>query len=92
MKTTARKIFAPLLRRLESGTEPYNYKPLSRKILLFFGAVFTGLGTLAGSIIPADADPGYYFPVAIFILVGCYGLIIGLLGSDRAVANIWGNK
>jgi hypothetical protein len=92
VKTALRKIFAPLLKGLESGTDPYHYKPLSRKILLFFGVTFVGLGALAAYLIPADADPGYYFPVIVFILAGGYGLLVGLLGEDRAVAKIWGNK
>ncbi|WP_339899256.1 hypothetical protein [uncultured Gilvimarinus sp.] len=92
MKNALRKIFAPLLKGLESGTEPYNYKPLSRKVLLFFGAVFTFLGLLAAWLIPEGADPGYYFPVVVFTLAGTYGLIVALLGEDRAVAKLWGNR
>lgn len=92
MKTALRHLCRPLLAPLEAGNEPYHYKPLSRKVLLFFGAVFTFLGLLAAWLIPADADPGYYFPVVVFTLAGLYGLIVGALGEDRAVAKIWGNK
>lgn len=92
MKQTLRKVFNPILAPLEAGDEPYHYKPLSRKILLFLGMVFTFLGLLAAWLIPADADPGYYFPAIVFTLAGLYGLIVGALGEDRAVARIWGNK
>lgn len=92
MKTTLRKLFKPLLAPLEASSEPYHYKPLSRKILLFFGAAFTFLGLLAAWLIPEGSDPGYYFPVVVFTLAGLYGLIVGALGEDRAVARIWGNK
>lgn len=92
MKKLLRTLFRPILAPLEAGDKPYHYKPLSRKILLFFGAVFTFLGLLAAWLIPADADPGYYFPVIVFTLAGLYGLIVGALGTDRAVARIWGNK
>lgn len=92
VKARLRKIFSPLLKGLERGTEPYHYKPLSRKILLFFGATFIGLGVLAAWLIPTGAELGYYFPVVVFILAGGYGLLVGLLGEDRAVAKIWGNK
>ncbi|MDO6746393.1 hypothetical protein [Gilvimarinus sp. 1_MG-2023] len=92
MKTSLRKVFKPLLAPLEAGTEPYHYKPLSRKVLFFFGAVFTFLGLLAAWLIPEGADLGYYFPVLVFTLAGLYGLIVGALGEDRAVARIWGNK
>lgn len=92
MKALLRNVCAPLLKGLESGTEPYHYKPLSRKILLFFGVTFVGLGVLAAWLMPTDAEIGYYFPVIVFILAGGYGLLVGLLGEDRAVAKIWGNK
>ncbi len=92
MKQTLRNLFAPLLKPLEAGDEPYHYKPLSRKILLFFGVVFCGLGVLVLYLMPADPDPGYYLPVIVFLAAGSYGLVVGLLGNDRAVAKIWGNK
>lgn len=92
MKQALRALFAPLLNPLESGGEPYHYRPLSRQILLFFGVVFCGLGALVLYLMPADADPGYYLPVVVFIGAGSYGLVVGLLGNDRAVAKIWGNK
>ncbi|HEY7885592.1 MAG TPA: hypothetical protein VIC08_11680 [Cellvibrionaceae bacterium] len=92
MKNALRALFSPLLKPLEAGDDPYHYKSLSRKILLFFGVVFCGLGTLVLYLIPPGADVAYYLPVVVFIVAGSYGLIVGLLGTDRAVAKIWGNK
>ena len=92
MKNALRALFSPLLKPLEAGDEPYHYKSLSRKILLFFGVIFCGLGALVCYLIPAGADVVYYLPVVVFIVAGSYGLIVGLLGNDRAVAKIWGNK
>lgn len=92
MKDALRKLCWPLLKKLEAGSEPYHYKPLSRKILLFFGAIFSALGIGVALLIPPEADLGYYIPVVVFIGAGGYGLIVAALGSDRAVAKIWGNK
>ena len=92
MKNALRALFSPLLTPLEAGDEPYHYKSLSRKILLFFGVTFCGLGAQELYLIPDRADPGYYPPGVVFSLAGSYGLIVGLLGNDRAVAKIWGNK
>ncbi|MER2493197.1 hypothetical protein [Catenovulum sediminis] len=90
MKELARKIFAPVLRPFEAGAEPYHYKPLNRTILLVVGFLFLVLATTVYFLSP----PGYGFliPFTVFGAGGCLCLIIGLLGADRAVAKIWGNK
>lgn len=92
MKASLRKLFAPLLHPLERGDEPYVYKPLSRKILLAVSALFSIMCAAIIYLMPADADKGYLIPVVVFGLVAATGLIVGLLGDDRAVAKIWGNR
>lgn len=90
MKKTLRNLCSPLLRPLESGTGAFEYKPSHRKALLFISVTFLGLATTV--LVRADgADAGYLFPVCVFGIGGLLGLVIGLLGEDRAVAKIWGS-
>lgn len=90
MKSILRKVFSPLLRPLEAGTEAFDYKPSHRWILLFVSGVFSLLALLV-VIMGGQEDPGYLIPVSIFGLGGLLGLIVGLLGEDRAIAKIWGS-
>jgi len=92
MKHVLRKIFSPILNIFESGTEVYVIKPLSRKILIVISILFSCLASAILYLLPDNPDPGYYLPVVIFALIAIIGFIVGLLGSDRAVAKIWGNR
>jgi len=92
MKKALRKIFSPVLNIFEKGDEAYNYKPLNRKILLFMSVVFMGLAVLVIYFSPDNGDLGYLIPVIVFMALSIVGLIVGLLGNDRAVSNIWGNR
>lgn len=92
MNVFLRRVFAPILNFFEKGNEPYHYKPLNRKILIVMSALFLGLALSVLYFIPADADKGYYFPVVVFSIIAIVGLVVGLLGTDRAVAKIWGNR
>jgi len=91
MKPLLRTIFSPILNLLESGTEPYIYKPSHRKILIIMGGMFTGLACVVLWLAQGQ-DPGYFLPVIIFGLGGLLSLMVGFLGSDRAVAKIWGSR
>ena len=91
MKEQLRRLFSPVLSIFEKGTEPYNYKPLNRKILIIMGLLFSGLAAGVFYSTPGD-DIGYLLPVIVFSTVGVVCIIVGLLGNDRAVAKIWGNR
>ena len=91
MKQQLRTLFSPLLKRFESGTEPFEYKPSQRKILIFVSIIFSGLSALV-VFLSQGADPGYLFPAVVFGLIGFVGLVVGLLGNERAVSRIWGNR
>ena len=90
VKKLLRTLFSPILNIFESGDEPFSYKPSHRKILVFMGCLFSGLATLVFTFLPGD-DPGYLIPVAVFGGGGLVSLLIGLIGTDRAVAKIWGS-
>lgn len=94
MKASLRKLFAPILNMFEGGTEPYAHKPLNRKILLALGGLFCLLdGIIIGVSVYADLAPSdYLMPVVVFGAVAFVALLVGGLGSDRAVAKIWGSR
>jgi len=92
MKTLLQKIFSPLLSMFDSGEDDYNYQRSHRLILVVVGSLFSFLtaGILAVGI---NAEGwGFLFPAIIFGGVGLTSIIIGCLGSDRAVAKICSSK
>ncbi len=91
MKQVLRTLFFPILNLFESGTEPFVYKPSHRVILIAMGAIFSGLATLVFFIAQGE-DLGYLLPVLVFGGIGLISLLVGLIGSDRAVAKIWGSR
>ena len=91
MKQKLRTLFAPILKVFESGSEEYVYKPSHRKILIFFGCLFSGLAMLI-VFLARNQVLDYLFPVLIFGGAGLLSLLIGLIGTDRAVAKIWGSR
>lgn len=88
--TSLKNIFWFILRHFEQGVGPYNYKPMYRPILVAVGSLF---GVLCGiSLYLSGGSPGagFLIPVLVFAAVSAVCLIVALLGSDRAVAKIWG--
>jgi len=92
VKQLLRKIFSPLLSIFEAGDNPYNYKKSQRTILLIIGAIFLILSILVTIAGAATGEYGAMFPSIIFLAVSVTCLVIGFLGTERAVAKIWGNK
>lgn len=91
MKKILRTLFAPILNIFESGSEEFIYKPSHRLILIVMGCIFSGLAT-AVFIVAQGQNPGYFLPVLVFGSVGLISLLIGFIGTDRAVAKIWGSR
>lgn len=85
------KLFGFVLNRFEKGDGPFAYKSSSRVILLVVGLLFSGLSGGSLYISLARGDASAFVPVIVFLAVGGVCLIVGLLGSDRAVATLWGN-
>ncbi|GAA3920033.1 hypothetical protein [Litoribacillus peritrichatus] len=92
MKQALRKVFKPVLDIFENDEGPFEYKALNRKILVFISSIFFFLMLLVIYLIPENSDPGYYIPVVVFGCLSSVGLIVGLLGTDKAVAKIWNNR
>tara|TARA_R110001592_G_scaffold355488_1_gene656237 strand:- start:65 stop:343 length:279 start_codon:yes stop_codon:yes gene_type:complete len=92
MKDTLRKLFAPILNLFEGGDEPFNYRPSHRNILLAVGSLFLFLCIIFLYFGSVAGGAGAYIPTVVFALVSIFCLVVGVLGSDRAVAKIWGSK
>ena len=92
MKQTLRTLCKPILDRFETGTVPYAYKSLNRKILIIMGLLFAVIAGVVISYVISNAAYGYALPAIIFSGVAITCIIVGGLGTERAVAKIWGNK
>ena len=90
MKAFFRNLFGFVLNPFEKGDGPFEYKSSSRTILVVVGLLFSGLsgGSLFFSI--QQGEFAAFLPIIVFFAVGAVSLIVGLLGTDRAVASIWG--
>ncbi|MDG4812491.1 hypothetical protein P8629_05675 [Hydrogenovibrio sp. 3SP14C1] len=89
MKKTLTKFAAPILNIFDKGEEPENYTPSHRKILLIMGVLFfilSGVSTYFGFRTDVMAA---LFPAILFGGIGFVSLVVALLGSNRAVTNIW---
>lgn len=92
MKSILRRLFSFVLNVFEKGTHDYDYRPSHRKILIAVGAL---LGAMCGFILILTKGAegyGYLIPVVTFGAVSMVTLIVGCLGTDEAVANIWNSK
>lgn len=92
MKNQLRKIFSPILRVFESGQGDYRYKGSYRTILIAVGALFLLLSLVSLVAAFYTAQPGAWLPFVVFFSAGSVCWIVGFLGTDRAVAKIWGNR
>jgi hypothetical protein len=92
MRDNFRRAFRFILRHFEQGDGPYDYKPLHRKILLVVGTLFAVLAVGTIYMSAGIADVRALIPVLVFGTVSAVCLVIGLLGTDRAVAKIWGQE
>jgi hypothetical protein len=92
MKEKLRKLCSPLLVHFESGDSDYLYKRSHRVVLVVMGCLF---GVLSVSIFIAGISFSQIMallPGLIFFGVSFTCLVVGILGSNRAVSKIWGSK
>lgn len=92
MKEFFRNIFYPILRLFEMGEGEYNYKASQRKILIVVGVLFLILSGISAVSVSVSNEMGGLIPFVVFFIVGFVCEIVGLLGNDRAVSKIWGNR
>ncbi|MED5430848.1 MAG: hypothetical protein VX920_00790 [Pseudomonadota bacterium] len=92
MKAFLRNVFSPILNPFESGDDSYVYRPSHRKILLVVGVLFLVLATGALAATLVAELYGGLIPVAVFLVVGLVCEVVGLLGTDKAVARMWKSK
>jgi predicted permease len=92
LKDTLRRIFSSLLNPLEQADGEFAYKPSHRIILLVVGVLFLclSLGVLAAVVVSSQYGAG--LPCLIFFAVAFYCLVVGSLGSDKAVAKLWNSR
>jgi hypothetical protein len=92
MKTSLQNLFSPVLGYFESGEGSYSYKGSHRTILVVIGVLFLLLSfvSLAAAIVTLQLAAG--LPFLIFFGAGAVCIIVGGLGSNRAVAKLWGNS
>lgn len=92
MKNIARKIFSPMLNIFEKNNDEYIYHNHSRKIVLFISIVFLFLASALPVMMPEVIKMGYWFVMLVFGLLSLVGLVVGILGSDQAVAKLLGSR
>jgi uncharacterized membrane protein len=92
MKSTMRNIFSPVLKVFESGEGEYSYRKSHRTILLIVGFLFWILASVSLVAAVLTTQVAAAIPFLVFFSVGSVCFVVGGLGTDRAVAKIWGNR
>jgi len=92
MKNTLKSIFSPILNIFENNNDEFIYRSLNRKIVLFISSVFFLLAFALPAYMPQLIEMGYWFVMLVFGALSIVGLIVGLLGSDKAVAKLLGSR
>ena len=92
MKTLIKNIFSPILNIFENNNDEFIYRSLNRKIVLFISSVFFLLAFALPIYMPQLVEMGFWFVMIVFGGLSSVGLIVGLLGSDKAVAKLLGSR
>lgn len=92
MKNLFKNIFSPILNIFENNNDEFIYRSLNRKITLFISSVFFLLAFALPVFLPQLFKMGYWFVMIVFGSLSLVGLIVGLLGSDKAVAKLLGSR
>jgi len=94
-KDIFRKIFWPILCFFEKQGQQGSaegYRPSHRKILFAVGFLFFVLSMATLFFVMVTGTIGGLFPVIVFSLISLVCAVVATLGSDSAVARIWGNQ
>ncbi|MEX0738943.1 MAG: hypothetical protein WD071_06355 [Pseudohongiella sp.] len=92
MKDALRKLCRPVLAFFEKGEPAASYRPSHRMILLAAATLFLILFCVSVYFALSAGQLGAVIPVIVFFVVSVVSLIVATLGSDTAVARIWGLK
>lgn len=92
MKNTLKTIFSPILNIFENNNDEFIYRSLNRKIVLFISIVFSLLAFALPAYMPQLVEMGYWFVMVVFGGLSFVGLVVGFLGSDKAVAKLLGSR
>ena len=92
MRNLMRRLFAPLLDRLEAGEGEYAYRESHRKILMGIGVLFLAVSAVSVFASVVASQPAGVFPAVVFLVLGLACEAVAFLGSDRAVARLWGGR
>lgn len=92
MVNLLRTIFSPILNIFEKNNDEFVYRTLNRKIVIFISVVFSLLAFGLPIYMPQLIAMGYWFVMIVFGTLSLVGLIVGLLGSDKAVAKLLGSR
>ncbi len=94
-KDVFRKVFWPILYFFEKDGQQASaegYRPSHRKILFAVGFLFfvLAMATLFFALIYGSL--GALFPIIVFFVISLVCAVVATLGSDGAVARIWGSQ
>mgnify|MGYP000019881263 FL=1 len=92
MKQFLTRVFWPILAPFEKGDSSAHYRPSHRKALLGMGFLFLVLAGVSAYISLRAGEAGGLAALVVFGGVGLVSWVVGFLGSDTAVARIWGNR
>lgn len=92
MKDVLRKVFWPILLFFEKGGNAGGYRPSHRKILLAVGFLFLVLSGVSLFFSVVAETFSALLPIVLFFVISLVCFVVGLLGSDSAVARIWGTR
>lgn len=92
MKDVLRKVFWPILLFFEKGGNAEGYRPSHRKILLAVGFLFLILSGVSLFFSVVAETFSALLPIVLFFVISLVCFVVGLLGSDSAVARIWGTR
>jgi len=89
-KDPFRKLFWPILRFFEKGGTAEGYRPSHRKILFAVGFLFFLLASVSAFFAIVAELLSALFPIVVFLAISLVCAVVATLGSDSAVARIWG--
>lgn len=92
MKDVLRRLFWPILVFFEKGGNAEGYRPSHRKILLVVGFLFLVLSGVSLFFSVFAQTFSAILPIVLFFVISLVCFVVGLLGSDSAVARIWGSR